>query len=170
MSLVAASASAEPPAPAPPGAAPPAPGQPGLGVVPIMPGLVPGVPGADQPAGPLEKPSLLKELPIASYIITPIVAGGGAALSVFGTNAANDLKDPSKHTTPGETHSLVVQARVGQVVSYVLFPITGLTTLWGTVGTIRAVMKISKLAKPPPVTAFAAPLPGGVALGAGGTF
>lgn len=181
-SLTTLPASAEPPAPPPP----PAPAQPGAQIpqmpagMPGMPGAAPGVPGAPgmpgmpgvpgMPGAEGEKPSLAKELPIASYIITPIVAGGGAVLNVFGAHAADDLKDPSKHTTPDQTHSLVVKARVGQVMSYVLFPVTGLTTLWGTISTIRAVMKINKLAKPPAAVVGVAPLPGGMAASVVGRF
>jgi hypothetical protein len=144
--------------------------------MPTPSGLAPG--GAPGPVQ--EKPSLVKELPIASYIITPITAGAGAAMTVFGNNAVKDLKDPSKHTTPSATHTLVVKARVGQVMSYVMFPVTGITTLWGTISTIRGVMKVSKMVndmkdKVPPTTAPTAtvsvcPLPGGMGTFVQGSF
>src|SRR5689334_1104792 len=113
MVLVTGFASAEPPAPQPPASAsPPAPQVPPPGATSSLPGLAPGAPGADAPANaPAEKSSLIKELPIASYVLAPLTAAGGAALNVFGTNAVNDLKDPAKHTTPDQTHSLVVRAR-----------------------------------------------------------
>ena len=138
---------------------------------PAQPGAAPGAPGAAEPQVPgLEKPSLLKELPIAGYVLTALSAAGGAVLYWFGGNAQNELKDPSQHTTPDATHSLVVRARVGQVTSYVLFPVTGVTTLWSTISTIRGVLKIAKLAKPPAVTVGAVPVPSGVVGGFAGRF
>jgi hypothetical protein len=124
------------------------------------------------PGGPLaEKPTLLNQLPITAFVFTAIFAGGGAVSYELGGKAVNELKVPADHTTPLRTHSLVVQARAGQVVSYVLFPVTGITTLVSTINTIRAVRKIAKLATMlPQVGLSAVPLPGGTAVGVLGGF
>ncbi len=103
--------------------------------------------------------------------MAPVSAAGGALVTVLlGGNAINDLKDPSKHTTPDATHNLVVKARVSQVVSGALFGVTGIFTLYGTVKTVRTVMKLSSMVQLPQVGVTAVPLPGGAALGVGGTF
>lgn len=130
---------------------------------------------APGPVGPVaDKPSLIKELPWAAYATVGVSSIVGAVLNVFGANAANELKDPSQHTTPDQTHSLVVKARVGEVISGVMFVFTGASTVWGTISTVRAVMKISAAVKqqlpPVPVGVSVAPLPGGVAMGIGGRF
>jgi hypothetical protein len=181
MSLVTVSASAAPPqAPAPQPPAPQPPASPAA--PPLAPGAPadlsgPAVPGADAlakgqlPAGlGIEKPSLLKELPITAYCLTAVSAALGAALYVFGGNAKNELAIPADHTTPSATHSLVVRARVGQVMSDVFFPVTGLAAAWGTVSTILAVRKVSKFITVPTVGLSAAPLPGGMAIGMEGRF
>lgn len=149
---------------APPDPSPPPPAAYSLAVPP------PADAGGKVPAGTAEKPSLLKELPIAAYVTTSVSAIVGAILNVFGGNAAKDLQDPAKHTTPDQTHSLVVRARVGQVVSGVMFGVTGASTVWGTISTVRAVMKIKAMVKVPPVGVTAAPLPGGFVAGVGGRF
>jgi hypothetical protein len=156
MILVTVPASAEPPAAA---AQPPPPALPVGGFQPPSP-----------PAPLAEKPSLIKELPIAAYVTTGVTAIVGAIVNVFGGNAASELKIPADHTTPGQTHTLVVHARIGEVVSGVFFGFTGASALWGTISTIRAVKKISSFVTLPPVGVTAAPLPGGVALGLGGRF
>ena len=176
MLLVTTPAAAEPP----PDAAPQAPVPPTAplslpGAPPSLPGpggLGPAGAGDQLPGGPLvEKPSLAKMLPIASYVLTPIAAAGGALVYVLlGGNAINDLKDPSKHTTPDQTHDLVVRARVGQAVSGALFGFTGAFTAWGTISTVRTVMKLSKLAKLPAMGASVVPLPGGMVVGVQGGF
>jgi hypothetical protein len=123
--------------------------------------------------GPLaEKPSLIKELPIASYVFTVIFAGGGAALyQLLGVNAINDLKNPAKHTTPDATHTLVIEARVGQVSAAVLFPVMGITAVVGTFKTISAVRKIAKMMPSlPPVGVSVGPVQGGMAFGLRGGF
>ena len=143
---------------------------------PSLPGGLP-IPTAGAagqlPAGSmplLEKPSLLKELPIAAYCLTGVTAIVGAIVNVFGGNAIKELKDPSKHTTPDQTHSLVVRARVGQVVSGVFFGFTGASAAWGTFSTIRAVKKISSFIKLPPVGVSAGLMPGGAGVGVQGEF
>jgi hypothetical protein len=115
---------------------------------PLATGFQPPGPTGPVADKPPEKLSLIKELPIASYVLTGVSAIVGAVVNVFGGNAANDLKDPSKHTTPDQTHSLVVRAR----------------------STVRVVLKISSAVKLPPVGVSAVPLPGGMAIGVGGRF
>jgi hypothetical protein len=164
---------APPPAAQPPGAAP----QPAPGITPIPPapaGLE-GIPVVGQlfstDVRPGEKPSLVKELPIATFVTAPVAGiGSGLVFKFVGGDAINDLKDPSKHLTPDQTHSLVVRARVGQAVSGVLFGITGLTTAWAAFGTVRTILKLQKFAKLPQVGVSAVPLPGGLAALAGGSF
>ena len=94
---------------------------------------------------------------------------GGACVAIDERLTPGDAVTLS-FTAPSLWDPLVLRARVGQVVSDVLFPVTGLTTLWGTISTIRAVMKISKLAKMPAVGLQAGPLPGGMAFGVHGGF
>jgi len=145
----------------PPGQPPNQPG--GLG------GFHPPGPAPDQPA--VQPPSLIKELPIASFVLAPLSAVGGALVNVLlGGNAINDLKDPSKHTTPDATHDLVVKARVGQVVSGVLFGVTGIFTLYGTIKTVKTVLKFKDMVKVPPVALTVVPLPDGAAVGFSGKF
>jgi hypothetical protein len=174
--LASMSASAAPPAQAPqapqaPQAAPPPAAQPPMPVMPPPPVALPGVPGQVPGQPPAETPSLVSQLPIATYILTPVFAAGGALIfKLLGGQAIEDLKDPAKHTTPDQTHSLVVKARAGQIVGGVLFGVTGITTTVGTIKTIRAVMKMSKLIKVPDVDVGAAPVTGGLVVGAQGRF
>lgn len=140
---------------------------PGQITTPSIPGLG-GVTGDKDHAGPLaEKPSLIKELPIASYITAPLSGlAGGLIFKLLGGQAIDDLKDPTKHKTPDETHKLVVKARAGQAVGAVMFAFTGLSTAWGTFKTVRTLMKFSKMAKDPQKIGLTAGiLPGGVAFG-----
>lgn len=172
LALATGTARADPPAAPPPSAAPAPAAAP---VAPPDPGSLvvgaPQVPGAPDVAGPpTDKPSLLKELPIAAYCVTAAAAAGGGALYAFGQGAVDQLKIPADHTTPSATHSLVVRARVGQVFSAVLFPITGLAAVWGTVSTVRAVMKVSKAVKAAPIGVSVGPVQGGLALGVDGRF
>src|SRR5512140_3125253 len=95
------------------GAAPAAAGPPDTAAPVLVPPKLeaPPAPGAQPPALAVpDKPSLLKALPIAAYVSTGVSAIVGAVLNVFGGNAAKDLEDPSKHTTPEQTHSLLVKA------------------------------------------------------------
>ncbi len=105
-------------------------------------------------------------------MLTAISAAGGAVSYLLGGSAINDLKVPADHTTPSQTHDLVIRARVGQVTSYVLFPVTGLTTLWSTISTVKGVIKVAKFLKTqiPPVAPAAGALPGGMVAGFRGSF
>jgi hypothetical protein len=159
----------------PPGYPPPAYPPPGYPQVAQPPDQATGLSGF-HPPGPApdaapEPPSLVKELPIASYVLTPVFAVAGALVNVLlGGNAINELKDPSQHTTPDATHDLVVKARVGQVVSGALFGLTGIFTVYGTVKTVRVVLKFKDMVKVPQVGVTIVPLPDGAALGVGGRF
>jgi hypothetical protein len=79
------------------------------------------------------------ELPYGGYVATAVTLGGAITAHVMMSNAAGDLRDPTKHPTQASTESLASRYRYTRYAAGALYGLSGAFGVMTALETVRVV-------------------------------